>query len=51
MLRIDKDKIAQFYKAQPELKEYKIIIDNIQRLKAHTLTEGEEKILASFGLT
>ena len=25
-------------------------IDNIQRLRAHTLTEAEETILASFGL-
>ena len=25
-------------------------IDNIQRLRPHTLSEAEEKILASFGL-
>lgn len=51
VLKIDQDKMDQFYNKQPELKEYKIIIDNIQRLKPHTLTKGEEKILASFGLT
>jgi len=46
-----KKKIDQFLKEKPELAaEFDMYIDNIQRLRPHTLTEAEEKILASFGL-
>jgi len=51
ILQIQKEKIDQFFKEKPELAaEFDIYIDNIQRLRTHTLTEAEEKILASFGL-
>lgn len=51
ILQISKEKIEMFFKEQPELaKNFNMYIDNIQRLRAHTLTESEEKILASFGL-
>ena len=50
ILKIDKAKMDSFYKEQPKLEEYKIILDDVQRLKKHTLSENEEKILASFGL-
>jgi len=50
ILSIPKEKIESFFKEKPELKEYSVYIDNIQRLRPHTLTEPEEKILASFGL-
>lgn len=51
ILQIPKEKIDQFFKAKPELaKDFDMYIDNIQRLRTHTLTEAEEKILASFGL-
>ena len=50
ILSIPKEKIDQFFKDKPELSEFSTYIDNIQRLRAHTLTEPEEKILASFGL-
>ena len=50
ILEIPKEKIQQFFKEKPELDEFSMYIDNIQRLQAHTLTEPEEKILASFGL-
>ena len=51
VLQIPKEKIDQYLKEKPELaKEYDIYIDNIQRLRDHTLTEAEETILASFGL-
>jgi len=50
ILSIPKEKIDQFFKEKPELSEFDTYIDNIQRLRAHTLTEAEEKILASFGL-
>ncbi len=51
ILEIPKEKIDQFFNEQPELKSnFDMYIDNIQRLREHTLTEAEEKILASFGL-
>jgi len=50
ILSIPKEKIAQFFKEKPELEIYSMYIDNIQRLRPHTLSENEEKILASFGL-
>ena len=51
VLQIPKEKIDQFFKEKPELaKEFDMYIDNIQRLRDHTLTEAEETILASFGL-
>ncbi len=50
ILKIDDETIKRFFKEQPKLARYKIVIDNVQRLRAHTLSEKEEKILASFGL-
>ena len=51
ILEIPKEKVDQFLKEKPELaKEYDIYINNIQRLREHTLSEAEETILASFGL-
>jgi oligoendopeptidase F len=50
ILAIPNEMIQNFFKEKPELEEFSMYIDNIQRLKAHTLTEPEEKILASFGL-
>lgn len=49
ILKINPEKIVQFYKDKPELEEYRFIIDDVQRLREHTLTEKEEQILASFG--
>lgn len=51
ILQIPKEKIDKFLKEKPVLAaEYDIYIDNIQRLREHTLSEAEETILASFGL-
>jgi oligoendopeptidase F len=50
ILSIPKEKIGKFLKEQPQLEQYSMFIDNIQRLRSHTLSEAEEKILASFGL-
>jgi len=51
ILEIPKEIIDQFFNETPELKnDFDMYIDNIQRLRKHTLTEAEEKILASFGL-
>ncbi|MBU1096762.1 MAG: oligoendopeptidase F [Bacteroidetes bacterium] len=49
ILKIDPKIIDQFYNDKPELKDFKVVIDDIQRLRTHTLTEREEEILASFG--
>ena len=51
ILKIDLEKMNQFFKEQPKLTQYKMVIDDVQRLRKHTLSENEEKILASFGLT
>ena len=48
ILKIDPKKVDQFYKDQPELKNYSVVIEDIQRLRDHTLNAPEEKILASF---
>lgn len=50
ILSIPKEKIDKFMKEEPQLDQYSMFIDNIQRLRPHTLSEAEEKILASFGL-
>jgi oligoendopeptidase F len=50
ILKIDESLIQKFYSQKPELKNYEHIISDIQRLRNHTLSENEEKILASFGL-
>jgi len=50
ILSIPKEKIEKFFSEKPALQTYSMYIDNIQRLRPHTLTEAEEKILASFGL-
>jgi len=50
VLAIEKATMDRFYIEEPALLEYKMILDNVQRLRAHTLSASEEKILASFGL-
>jgi oligoendopeptidase F len=51
LLEIPQERIDQFFNEQPKLKsDFDMYIDNIVRLRDHTLTEAEEKILASFGL-
>ncbi len=47
---MDKEKIDRFIVSEPGLKIYRMFLDNIQRTKAHTLSEKEEKILAEAGL-
>ncbi|MBN1300096.1 MAG: oligoendopeptidase F [Melioribacteraceae bacterium] len=49
ILKIDPVIIEKFYSGKPELLDYKIAIDDIQRQRDHTLSEKEEQILASFG--
>ena len=48
--RMDKGKIDTFIERERGLKIYKMALYDIQRKKAHTLSEKEEKILAEAGL-
>jgi oligoendopeptidase F len=50
ILSIDADKVQEFFRIKPELKEYKHYIDNIRRMKPHTLSTQEEKLIADAGL-
>ena len=49
LLAISPAKLAQFYKTTPGLRIYKHHLDDIQRTRTHTLSEKEEKLLASVG--
>ena len=50
ILAIDKETIQKFMDEKPELKVYAQAIDNIQRLKAHTLSKKEEELIAQAGM-
>jgi oligoendopeptidase F len=50
IISIEPSKIDDFFRQKPALEEYRMFITDIQRLRAHTLSENEESILASFGL-
>ncbi len=44
---MEEEKIVQFYKEMPELCNYKVTIDDLRRLKEHTLSPEMEKLLAA----
>ena len=50
ILAIEPAAIQKFYDEYPQLSDYKIFIENIQRMREHTLSPEEEQILASAGL-
>ncbi|RPI04504.1 MAG: oligoendopeptidase F [Ignavibacteriae bacterium] len=50
ILKIDPAKVQGFIKSEKKLEIYKHYLDDILRRKAHTGTEGEEKIIADAGL-
>jgi len=50
IIKIDKKKIDKFLKQEPGLGIYKMYLDDLQRKKAHKLSDKEEKILAEAGL-
>jgi oligoendopeptidase F len=50
ILAIDPAKVKSFFSKEPKLDQYKVYIEDIQRMRAHTLSADQEKILASFGL-
>ncbi len=50
ILKIDSAKILQFMREEKGLQIYKHYLDDLLRRKAHTGTEGEEKIIADAGI-
>jgi oligoendopeptidase F len=50
ILRIDRSRIEKFFSEEKGLADYKPFLEDIIRQKAHTLSETDEVILASFGL-
>lgn len=50
ILEIDAATIQKFLKEESGLSEYKFYLEDIQRRKAHMLSEKEEKIIAQSGL-
>ena len=49
ILRIDRATIERFIGSEPRLAVYRFYLDNIVRRASHTLTDAEERILASAG--
>ena len=50
IINIESSALENFFKEKPALEEYRMFITDITRLKAHTLSEAGENLLASFGL-
>ncbi|HEY2383403.1 MAG TPA: oligoendopeptidase F [Terriglobia bacterium] len=49
ILHFDKGKVEQFIAAEPRLKVFRFYLEDTARRASHTLTEGEEKLLADAG--
>jgi oligoendopeptidase F len=49
LLAIPPVKLAEFYKSTPGLALYRHSLEDVQRQRAHTLSEKEEKLLAAAG--
>ncbi len=50
ILSISSEKIKQFFAEEKRLSRFDILVDNILRLKEHTLSASEENILATAGM-
>ena len=50
LVKVDKEQIDAFIKEEPKLQDYRMSLMDIQRRKAHKLSENEEKILAEAGM-
>lgn len=48
MMKVDYDKIKEFYDDEPKLKEYEFMLEQIYRYKEHILDEKSEAILSAF---
>lgn len=51
ILKLDYSEIEKFYLQNEKLKEYEIYLSNLFRYKDHTLSDNEEKLLASLSKT
>ena len=49
IIAIDDAKLDGFMQQKPELKEYERLLSRIRRMKAHTLSDAEERIMALAG--
>jgi oligoendopeptidase F len=47
ILKIERPTIERFVSEEPRLRKYALYLDGIQRRRAHTKTDAEEKLLAS----
>jgi oligoendopeptidase F len=50
LVKLNSKTIENFIKKEPELKQFKMYLYDIQRQKAHLLSDKEEKIIAEAGL-
>jgi oligoendopeptidase F len=50
ILKIDRATLEGMTASEPRLKNYKLYLDDIQRRAPHTLTDAEERLLASAGV-
>ena len=50
ILKIDKSTIEKFVAQEPRLQVYKHYLEDIERQRAHTLSNAEEKLLAASGV-
>jgi oligoendopeptidase F len=50
ILKIDRAALERTMAAEPRLKDYKLYLDDILRRAPHTLTDAEERLLASAGV-
>lgn len=49
LLTLSDERLEAFYKEQPELELYRHFIGNIVRMRAHTLSQSEERLMALSG--
>lgn len=49
LMAISDETLQQFYQSQPGLERYRRYLTNLRRMKEHTLSAAEERILASAG--
>lgn len=49
IISIDDETLEKFYKEEPALEHYRLVIDRIRSRKAHTLSPEEERIIAMTG--
>jgi oligoendopeptidase F len=50
ILAIPENKLKRFFKNEPKLEKFRQYIDNVYRMKAHTLNASEENLIAEAGI-